>query len=420
VAPTALLALLGYVALDVATHLRKPTVEETARRVTAMAITFAIGAYFLSILYDQASNVYPSFVGLPVAAVWFVSLGLALFGAWVLYFEFEHHSRHALEIGIDLLLECANMLESRLKPLSEKATAGQASTSELSAKVAKLDESLAGLVSIIEAQGKAAKELTQKFLEISAQSYYRETEFKKAIAQHNKWYEERGDLAKVISDLIKSAENALEGFAVFSGQLDEYFDSVGVGERKLAVGLAQGAAVGGQKGDRGIAEAPEVKSQVPQTSGKLTTEKGIANRERGNQAQLKFAEETLRGAGKLLDNSIKEGTPDYVFYAPGSPEMRKAKAVGAFKALTLKEDGTRQRHIPRRKVLAELRTATKYAVPMILFVMNFTNGRIWAKVVPVNELKDFTGQTTPPMLVESDPQAEKTCKETLQMALNLL
>ena len=146
----------------------------------------------------------------------------------------------------------------------------------------------------------------------------------------------------------------------------------------------------------------------------------MANRERGNKAQLKFAEEVLRGAGKLLDNSIKEGTPDYVFYAPGAPETRKAKAVGAFKALTLKDDGTRQRHIPRRKVLAELRTAAKYAVPMILFVMNFTNGRIWAKVIPVNELKDFTGQTTPPMLVEGDPQAEKTCKETLQMALNLL
>ena len=146
----------------------------------------------------------------------------------------------------------------------------------------------------------------------------------------------------------------------------------------------------------------------------------MANRERGNKAQLKFAEEILRGAGKLYDNSIKEGTPDYVFYAPGSPETRKAKAVGAFKALTLKEDGTRQRHIPRRKVLAELRMATKYAVPMILFVMNFTNGRIWAKVIPVNELKEFTGQTTPPMLVENDPQAEKTCKETLQMALNLL
>ena len=89
VAPTALLALLGYVALDVATHLRKPTVEETARRVTAMVITFAIGAYFLSILYNQASNSYPSFAGLPEVAVWFVSLGLALFGAWVLYFEFD-------------------------------------------------------------------------------------------------------------------------------------------------------------------------------------------------------------------------------------------------------------------------------------------------------------------------------------------
>ena len=71
-------------------------------------------------------------------------------------------------------------------------------------------------------------------------------------------------------------------------------------------------------------------------------------------------------------------------------------------------------------MLAELRMATKYAVPMILFVTNCTNGRISAKGIPVNELKDFPGQTTPPMLVEGVPQAEKTCNETLQMALNLL
>ncbi len=150
---------------------------------------------------------------------------------------------------------------------------------------------------------------------------------------------------------------------------------------------------------------------------RLTTEDGRANRERGNNAQLRFCEEILRGDGKLVDNSIKEGTPDYVFYAPGT---RSPRGVGAFKALTLREDGTRQRWIPRRKLLAEQRLALKLGVPLILFVLNFTNGRIWAKVVSMEELKEFSGLTTPLMVMENDPQAEKACKETLEMALQLL
>lgn len=149
----------------------------------------------------------------------------------------------------------------------------------------------------------------------------------------------------------------------------------------------------------------------------LTREDGLANRERGNNAQLMFCEQILRGAGKLVDNSIKEGTPDYVFYAPGT---RNPRGVGAFKALTLREDGTRQRWIPRRKVLAEQRMALKLGVPLILFVLNFANGRIWSKVVAVGELKEFSGLTTPLMMVENDTQAEKACKETLEMALQLL
>jgi hypothetical protein len=118
-----------------------------------------------------------------------------------------------------------------------------------------------------------------------------------------------------------------------------------------------------------------------------------------------------------VDDSIKEGIADYGFYAHGT---RTPRGVGAIKGLTLREDGTRQRWIPRRKVLAEQRMALKLVVPLILFVLNFANGRIWSKVVAVGELKEFSGLTTPLMMVENDTQAEKACKETLEMALQLL
>jgi hypothetical protein len=303
-------------------------------------------------------------------------------------------------------------LGGRLRPLEGAVVGVQNGLSELSGlkpEVAKMSESVNALAATVSSQANTIKEVEEQYR-------LREAAYREVAVQYNKWYSNRAEADLALTDLNIEADEMLTRCYIVMDEMDELIDLM---EKELP---ASGAARPTEAGTpQGQTPSPPTSGETPLvTHGKLTKLQGMANRERGNKAQLKFAEEVLRGAGKPLDNSIKEGTPDYIFWAPGSPETRKAKAVGAFKALTLKEDGTRQRHIPRRKVLAELRMATKYAVPMILFVMNFTNGRIWAKVIPVNELKDFTGLTTPLILVEGDPQAEKTCKETLQMALNLL
>jgi len=56
----------------------------------------------------------------------------------------------------------------------------------------------------------------------------------------------------------------------------------------------------------------------------------------------------------------------------------------------------------------------------LLFVLNLANGRIWAKVIAVEEAKKFEGITTPLVLIGGDPASDKTCAETLDMALKLL
>ncbi|MDE1729097.1 MAG: hypothetical protein KGH81_07985 [Thaumarchaeota archaeon] len=97
---------------------------------------------------------------------------------------------------------------------------------------------------------------------------------------------------------------------------------------------------------------------------KLTREDGLRNREMGNQEQLRFSE-YLSLQGKNHKCSLLNGTPDFEFHVNGT-----IKCVGAFKSLTLSVYGSaKQRWIA---------------------------------------------------LVDSDSAAEKACKETLEMALQLV
>ena len=411
----ALLPLLAYVIRDAGArwewkHAKAVTVSLmfTSYSTTLYLVVSEVSSYTASPLFEEPD----------LSILWLASnLFLVILAAW--YF---HGARFSLRYEEEKKVEVVNLVDQqlagRLKPLEGTLTGVQNGLSELSGKVSalepkmvKMSESVDALAATVLSQVKAMKEIGEKY-------QLREATYREIAGQYDKWYTKRAEADLTLGDLILEADDMLTRSGIVMEQVDDLIDQI-EGPEPPASGATGPTEAGAPQGQ--VTSSPtDSKAPPPATHGKLTKVQGMANRDRGNNAQLKFAEEVLRGGGKLLDNSIKEGTPDYIFYTPGPPEMRKVKAVGAFKALTLKEDGTRQRHIPRRKVLAELRIATKYAVPLILFVMGFTNGRIWAKVIPVNELKDFTGLTTPLMLVENDPQAEKTCKETLQMALNLL
>ena len=409
-----LIPLLGYIAKDVGARLEEGTAHETRRRVATVSIIVMLYIITLTAIISEFSGSVPwgllegpaLFVIQPVSTLVLIVLASGSFGAARDTSKQEEANKVKVADYID------QQLAGRLRPLEGAMVGVQNGLSELSAlklEVQEMSESVDALTATVSSQAEATSEVAEQY-------QMREASYRDIAVQYEKWYNKRAEADLALKDLILEADEMLTRCYIVMEEMDDLIDLVE--PEPPEPGMAGQTETGVPQGQ--TASPPTGTVSLPVTHGKLTKVQGMANRERGNKAQLKFAEEVLRGAGKLYDNSIKEGTPDYIFYAPGSPETRKAKAVGAFKALTLKEDGTRQRHIPRRKVLAELRMATKYAVPMILFVMNFTNGRIWAKVIPVNELKDFRGQTTPPMLVEGDPQAEKTCRETLQMALNLL
>lgn len=312
-------------------------------------------------------------------------------------------------------------LAGRLRPLEGALVSEQAGFTELSKKVVLLDGELDEFAPYFDDLRKEVWNSTKVVESISKDHRIEAEQYREAMARYHKWYDQRGEASRALEEMIKGAQSTLEKLALLSDQVDELLDSFGATGRESPVSGTTGPSeAGGGPQAQGVGQVLSNQTTVKETplpaGGKLTKEKGIANRERGIKAQLQFYE-TLRAAGKTLDNSIKEGTPDFVFY---TPDTRIARGVGAFKALTLRDDENRQRWIPRRKVLAEQRMALKLGVRLVLFVQNYANGRIWAKVIPVAELRGFDGLTTPVMLVENDPTSEKACKDTLDMALQLL
>ncbi|MDV3278375.1 MAG: hypothetical protein LYZ69_07935 [Nitrososphaerales archaeon] len=417
-------AFLAYLVWEVTTQLTKKKAEEMGRRVLAISVGFVFATFSLSTLFAQISGLVssPWLDGPVLSVIWLVSIYLYFSWALELYDLAVAHSNRGEEAEASVVDYALKQLETRLGPLTGAIATAQASVSELSGRVTELGEETGEMVSIVESQGKAVRAQTQVVEKISKDEELRESEYKRTVAEYYDWFEKRGESARTIAGLIKGTEGILEKFAILSEQVDEYLGSLARGrespkeQREDAGNGGDGAQ--GQKAAQEVPKSPaEVEAPAPQTGGKLTREAGIANRDKGNRAQLQFSENTLRNAGKMHTSSLKEGEPDFIFY--GSPD-NVVKAVGAFKALTLSEAGTRQRWIPRGKLLAELKTAIKYGVPLILFILNLANGRIWAKVIAVEEGKKFEGMTTPLMLIGGDPASDKTCKETLDMALKLL
>lgn len=423
--PMALLVLLGYVAFDVSTHLTKRTGMETARRVFAISVAFGVSTYLLSILTDELSGVFPWFEGPILTATSVASFLAVLLGAWRIYHELLTHSRQSEGEMVDAVDYCSKQLGTMLRPLTDGIAGVHALNSAVSSRLDGLEKTVGVLSMVTGASAKSIDSQTQVVSSMSDAVAFREKQFSAMAKGYNEWYQEHRKDQEIITGLTKGAESVLEKFGTFSEELEEYLEilrnekeghSLSAERNEASERGAQGQEEG--KNGASAETGPEHSSElVEPPKGKLTREAGMANREKGNRSQLQFSEIVLRSAGKQHRCSLKEGEPDFLFYPPdgGAP-----RSVGAFKALTLSEEGTKQRWIPRRKMLEEVKAAAKFGIPLILFILNLANGRTWAKAFAVEEVKKFSGITTPLALVEGDPASEKTCRETLDMALQLL
>jgi hypothetical protein len=305
--------------------------------------------------------------------------------------------------------------EEMLKPLKNELSAVQKTMQKNTSIISLLGEAVLTNDNSLVKLRKSVEYAEQALNGMKSDMAFRDEKYEMIVGQYNNWLNEHKDNSEIQTKLAQQAELLLDRLDVFLDLLDLESD---LHETNTA---NKDDTVSGSKETQAI-EPLDIQSQQIYQSGqksnhthKLTREDGLRNREMGNQEQLRFSE-YLSLQGKNHKCSLLNGTPDFEFHIDGT-----IKCVGAFKSLTLSVYGsTKQRWIGKIKLLAEIKTAKKFDVSMILFVRNIANGRIWATVISTENLKEFRGITTPLALVDSDSAAEKACKETLEMALQLV
>jgi hypothetical protein len=397
----AVLFMVAYVALDVTTHLSRQTLFETMRRLIAVVTLSLIAAYLMEVIFGDVAQGAGAFQGPLLLVVWIPVLLFSLVFSWGLYHRMLGHSQRVQMERVNIVELVAKRVDEVLAPLQkqiielqEAAKVDKASADERGSKLAAAFQDLKQSViqniptvdSVLDALRRGNWEIEQM------------------LKGYRRWADVHKNDAAIINRVSSNLESLVERAEIVEEELGE----LSWNPEQESQGL-----LGADRHKPALPPSATVALDPPH---RLTREDGLANREKGNQALMRFHEK-LRNLGKNCKVSLLHGAPDLLFLG----EDGSVRFIAAYKALTLSEQGSaKQRWIPRAKLVAELRLATKQGKPLILFVENLANGRIWASVIPQDGVKDFRGVTTPLMLVNGDPESEKACSDSLTSVLQLL
>jgi len=407
--------LIFYIILDVGSHLSMYALGESLRRILSISGIFLAISFVLMLIYVQLFD--KSTATSTFAVIWIGSLAASLFASWKLYHRMLEHSSLILDRESDVVKIANRQSEEMLKPLKDELSAVHKTLQRNTNMTTFLAEALISNDDSFAELRKSVEYVEQALNEMKSDMVFRNEKYQMIAGQYDNWLNEHKDNSEIQTKLAQQAELLLDRLDVFLDLLDLESDLHETSTTN------KDDTVSGPKETQAIEplDVPDAQSQIYQSgqksnhTHKLTREDGLRNREMGNQEQLRFSE-YLSLQGKNHKCSLINGTPDFEFHIDNT-----IKCIGAFKSLTLSVYGsTKQRWIGKIKLLAEIKTAKKFDVSMILFVRNVANGRIWATVISAENLKEFRGITTPLALVDSDSAAEKACKETLEMALQLV
>ena len=149
----------------------------------------------------------------------------------------------------------------------------------------------------------------------------------------------------------------------------------------------------------------------------LTPDDGRASRDIGDKTEEEFAS-TFRSAGVGVDRRKAQGDPDITLL---SSDGTKVVAVVNTKSYMLYDEPKRnQRHISREDIIPEIIAAQKHKVPVIIAVKNRSNGRKWLWQIPLDQVADWKGVSTPVMLSKNDTESGNELKEIFQKMLRQL
>jgi hypothetical protein len=401
----AVLFAVAYLTADALTHASRRTAEETARRIATVVVLSLIGSSILEVFYSEVSQTTAKFQGPVLTSAWIVSLFFIFGFSWSLYHRMLRHSHLVQSDRVNLVELVTKQVNGALIPM-QKQISGLQET--VDAEKASADQRSSKLTGAFDGLKKSIGEATRSINPLANWMELWNREIRKMMDDYREWAEAHKNDAATIHLLSAKLESLIDRAAVVEEELDE------LGSSHQHEGSENHADSEAGEGSPSIS-APGTTGSV-EPPHKLTREDGLANREKGNQALMRFCE-NLRKLNKDPKVSLLHGAPDLLFlYGDG-----QVRYVAAYKALTLSAQGSaKQRWIPRAKLVAELAVALKENKPLILFVENLANGRIWAYVIPVDEVKDFKGVTTHLMLVNDDPESEKACRDSLTSVLQLL
>ncbi|MGI0086792.1 MAG: hypothetical protein ACREBI_02380 [Nitrosotalea sp.] len=404
-----------YVILDVGSHLSKDTLRESMRRILSITGIFLTISFVLLMIYGQLfgqSTTLSSFV-----VIWIGSLVVSIIGCWWLYHTMIKHSDLTTYDKIGVVKIANQQAEEILKPVKEGLAGVQKLLGENTVVTKMLAEYFSSVDKSLERLERRIDHTEEIVCNVKTKMDAKDKQFVTIIDRYDFWLTENKDYADKQTKLVQHVESFLDRLGVFLDLLDlesEY--EANTNKDTLTLPSKETQTI--EPLDVDVQSQPDISRNDQGKSNqthRLTREDGLRNREMGNQEQLRFSE-YLSLRGKDHKCSLLNGTPDFEFHIDG-----KVKCIGAFKSLTLSVDGTtKQRWIGKDKLLAEIKTAMKNGISVILFVKNIANGRIWAHVISTEGLKEFRGITTPLTLVDSDSSAEKACKDTLEMALHLV
>lgn len=397
---------VAYVALDALTHASRMTADATARRIGAVFVLSLFGSWILTVFYGEVSQETAVFQGPVLTSVWIASLFFVFFLSWRLYHRSLRHSQLLQSERVNLVELVAKRVDDALGPVQKQMNVLQEA---MNAERASADQRVSKLASSVDGLKKSIGEATRSIYPLASWMENWSREMREMVDGYREWAEAHKNDAATIYLLSTKLESLVDRTVVAEEMLDELANAR---EGDETESHADGGKIGG--GDSGSGAPSTV--GVVEPPHKLTREDGLANREKGNQALMRFYDH-LTKLNKYPKMSLLHGAPDLLFLQ----EDGQVRYVAACKALTLSAQGSaKQRWIPRIKLVAELRVAMKESKPLILFVENLANGRIWAYVIPEDGVKNFKGVTTPLMLVNDDSVSEKACRDSLTSVLQLL
>jgi len=355
----------------------------------------------LEVVFSDFAQNGTVFQGPLLLVAWIPSLLFSFIFSWGLYHRMLGHSQRVQMERVNIMELVAKRVDEVLAPMQkqisellEAAKVDRASADERSSKLATAFQDLKhSIVDNIPTVDSVLFELRHENSVIDH-----------VLRSYQRWADVHKNDAAIINRVSSNLESLVERAEIVEEEL---------GEISWNPEQENQALLGADKPQPALPPSATTAVDPPH---RLTREDGLANREKGNQALMRFHEK-LRNLGKNCKVSLLHGAPDLLFM-DGDGSVR---FIAAYKALTLSEQGSaKQRWIPRAKLVAELRLATKQGKPLILFVENLANGRIWATVIPQDGVKDFRGVTTPLMLVNGDPESEKSSSDSLTSVLQLL